>query len=140
MFRRDGGRPFVLLIRDSYDNWGFPKGHLNPGEAAERAAVREVGEETGLSTLRVRTPIDSIEWRFRFRGKLIHKICHFFLLETEETDTRPQRAEGITECRWLSFDEARALISYDNAKEVLVRAERLVAALAVGANLEGGTA
>jgi len=34
VFRRlpDGGARF-LLIKDSYDNWGFPKGHLEDGES-----------------------------------------------------------------------------------------------------------
>jgi 8-oxo-dGTP pyrophosphatase MutT (NUDIX family) len=24
-------RPLFLIIRDSYDNWGFPKGHVEQG-------------------------------------------------------------------------------------------------------------
>ena len=30
--RREGDRTLYLLIRDSYGNWGFPKGHVEPGE------------------------------------------------------------------------------------------------------------
>ena len=37
-----------LLIRDSYDNWGFPKGHLEDEETPAEAALRETAEETGL--------------------------------------------------------------------------------------------
>ena len=43
--------PNVLLIRDPYGNWGLPKGHLEEGEDARQAAVREVAEETGLDHL-----------------------------------------------------------------------------------------
>ena len=82
VFRIDGGRPLYLLIRDSYQNWGFPKGHLEEGEIAEAAAVREVSEETGLEDLSVRGAIETIDWFFRFRGQLIHKFCHFYLIET----------------------------------------------------------
>ena len=46
--------PRYLLIRDSYGNWGFPKGHLETGERPEDAALREVREETGLDHVRVR--------------------------------------------------------------------------------------
>ena len=28
VYRREGAQPLYLLIRDSYQNWGFPKGHL----------------------------------------------------------------------------------------------------------------
>jgi 8-oxo-dGTP pyrophosphatase MutT (NUDIX family) len=66
--RLDHGRPLFLLIRDSYRNWGFPKGHLEEAENPERAALREVGEETGLTDLVLRGMIEKIDWQFRFRG------------------------------------------------------------------------
>ena len=125
---RDGGgaRAHYLLIRDSYKNWGFPKGHLESGEGPEGAAVREVAEETGLRALAVEGAIDTIDWYFRFRGRLIHKVCHFFLMRSESSDTSPQRAEGITACRWAAYDEAAALVSYANARVVLDRADAMV--------------
>ena len=128
VFRLHEGRPLFLLIRDSYDNWGFPKGHLEAGEAAEAAAVREVREETGLESLEVRGAIATIDWYFRFRGRLVHKVCHFFLMETEHEKTSPQETEGITACRWAPFDDAVTSISYANAREVLRRAHEMVVA------------
>lgn len=126
VFRLERGKPRYLLIRDSYRNWGFPKGHLEPGEAPATAAVREVSEETGLRSLLVRGLIDTIDWDFRFRGQAIHKVCHFFLMESRRSRTSPQRAEGITACRWMSFDEAQRRISYRNARDVLRRAHAMV--------------
>jgi 8-oxo-dGTP pyrophosphatase MutT (NUDIX family) len=133
VFRLERGKPRYLLIRDSYDNWGFPKGHLEPGEAPETAAVREVGEETGLRSLALRGLIDTIDWDFRFRGQVIHKVCHFFLMESSRSRTSPQRAEGITACKWMSFEQAVRLISYRNAREVLRRAHGMVRQTAVTA-------
>lgn len=128
VFRRDGDRTLVLLIRDSYHNWGFPKGHVEAGEAPADAALREVGEETGLQALALRAPIETIDWEFRFRGKRIHKVCHFFLIETEDRRTAPLREEGITACRWASFEQAEAMLSYANARDVLRQARTLVPA------------
>lgn len=129
VFRMDAGQPLYLLIRDSYKNWGFPKGHVEQGEQPEAAALREVKEETGLIDLTIRAPIDTIDWFFRFRGRLIHKVCHFYLMETAEATTSPQRAEGITACRWTRFEEAQSLISYGNARELLRRAQEMLTAL-----------
>jgi len=126
VFRIDDGRPLYLLIRDSYQNWGFPKGHLEDGEVAEAAAIREVSEETGLADLSVRGAIETIDWFFRFRGQLIHKVCHFYLMQTHESSTSPQRAEGITACRWTYFEDACGLVSYANARDVLRRAQEMV--------------
>lgn len=117
--------PFVLLIRDSYDNWGFPKGHVEPGEPTPDAAVREVQEETGLAGLEMRGPIDTIDWWFRFRGRLIHKVCDFYLMVVPpgtSAITSPQRSEGISACEWLPYREACERLSYENARGVLARA------------------
>jgi 8-oxo-dGTP pyrophosphatase MutT (NUDIX family) len=126
VFRMADGRHLFLLIRDSYGNWGFPKGHLERGERADTAALREVMEETGLRTVSVIGAIDTIEWYFRFRGALIHKNCQFFLMEAAAGDTEPQRSEGITACRWTTVDEAQQLIGYENARGVLRRAQEML--------------
>lgn len=122
----EGGRALFLLIRDSYKNWGFPKGHLEPDEPPELAALREVQEETGLNGLALRGEIDTIDWYFRFRGRLIHKVCHFYLMESATGETSPQRDEGITACRWATMPEAIERISYANARAVLERAAGMV--------------
>ena len=52
--------PRFLLIKDSYDNWGFPKGHLEDGESPAEAAMRETAEETGLCHLVLQGPIGEL--------------------------------------------------------------------------------
>ena len=126
VYRVENGEPLFLLIRDSYRNWGFPKGHLEAEEQPAAAALREVQEETGLEGLDLDGEIETIDWFFRFRGRLVHKVCHFYLMHTDSTRTRPQRDEGITACRWARFDEAHRLVSYANAREVLTRAHAMV--------------
>lgn len=116
----------VLLIRDSYKNWGFPKGHLEHGESPDAAAVREVREETGLAGVTVMAPLDVIDWHFRFRGRVVHKVCHFFLMEATSGQPRPLRKEGITACKWFDFESAASMVSYDNARSVLARARDLL--------------
>ena len=135
VYRRTGVEPArFLLIRDSYDNWGFPKGHLEDGESPADAARRETGEETGLGSLVLQGPIRAIDWHFRFRGRHIHKYCHFFLFESPNGEPCPQVDEGITDCQWRNLDEALDLLSYDNARGVLKRAGEMVRTLvAVGA-------
>ena len=134
VFRRQPGeKARFLLIKDSYHNWGFPKGHLEPGESPADAARRETSEETGLNDLVVQGPIRIIDWFFRFRGKLIHKYCHFFLLESLDGEAVPQKDEGITACRWCTYEEALQTLSYDNARGVLRRAGEMARTLdAVG--------
>jgi 8-oxo-dGTP pyrophosphatase MutT (NUDIX family) len=142
VFRRIPGQaPVYLLIRDSYKNWGFPKGHLEGDESPAAAAMRETAEETGLDHLVLQGPIRVIDWHFRFRGRHIHKYCHFFLFESSDGEACPQVDEGITACQWRPLPEALDILSYDNARGVLKRAGEMVRTLvAVGAGRAAGQA
>ena len=122
--RRSDGAAQYLLIRDPYRNWGLPKGHVEADETPRDAALREVREETGLEDVVVLDELAVIDWFFRDRGKLVHKYCHFFLLESANGDATPQLDEGISECVWLPLDEAVRTLTYDNAREVLREAGR----------------
>jgi 8-oxo-dGTP pyrophosphatase MutT (NUDIX family) len=135
VFRRVPGEGAkYLLIRDSYKNWGFPKGHLEADESPAEAAKRETAEETGLRNLVLHGPIRVIDWHFRFRGRRIHKYCHFFLFESPDGEASPQVDEGITACQWRPLPQALEILSYDNARGVLKRAGEMVRTLvAVGA-------
>jgi len=126
VFRREGAEVFFLLIRDPYENWGLPKGHVERGEAAGDTAVREVMEETGIGEVELRDALATIDWFFRDGADLIHKYCHFFLMETTISGTEPQLEEGITACIWLPLDEALATLTYDNARAVLESAGQRV--------------
>lgn len=138
VFRRAPEEPTrFLLIRDPYRNWGFPKGHLEDGETPAEAADRETREETGLDRLILHGPIRLIDWHFRFRGRRIHKYCHFFLFESTKGVPVPQQSEGISDYRWLPLDQALKQLSYDNARGVLKRAGEMARTLvAVGEGRE----
>ena len=140
VFRHPPGEPArYLLIKDSYKNWGFPKGHLEGDESPAQAALRETAEETGLNHLILHGPIRVIDWHFRFRGRHIHKYCHFFLFESPDGEACPQVNEGITACQWRPLPEALDLLSYDNARGVLKRAGEMVRTLvAIGAGRADG--
>lgn len=119
VLRRIGGEIHVLVIRDPYGNWGLPKGHVEKGESPGGAAMREVGEETGLGGLELGPELATIDWYFRAGDRLVHKFCAFYMMWSPSGDPVPEAAEGITECRWVPLPEAEAMITYDNAREVV---------------------
>ena len=117
--RDRGGVHHVLLIRDPYQNWGLPKGHLEEGEDAPTAAIREVREETGLNGLELGPEVGSIDWYFRREEILVHKSCSFFLMRSAGGDPTPQVAEGITECEWFPIEQAMSRVTYQNARAMI---------------------
>ncbi|MBI2072321.1 MAG: NUDIX hydrolase [Gemmatimonadetes bacterium] len=122
VFRCDPGGLRFLLIHDGHGNWGFPKGHIERGEDPGEAAGREVAEEAGLNGLTLHASLATIDWFFRFRGRLIHKYCHLFLFESREGTPVPQADEGIRCCDWLSPSDALETLTHDNARQVLQEA------------------
>lgn len=124
--RSSQGEPHILLIRDPYQRWGLPKGHLEGDESPEEAALREVKEETGLPSLTLGPDLGEIDWTFRREGRKVHKFCRFFLMASEEGEAHPEFAEGITECRWLPVAEATETVGYDNARGMIVEAARRI--------------
>jgi len=127
VLRTIDGVVHALVIRDPYKNWGLPKGHLEDGEGSGDAAMREVEEETGLSDVALGPELATIDWYFRANGILVHKFCAFYLMGSDTGDPVPQKDEGITACEWVPLDEAEGRISYDNAREVMQAARRVVA-------------
>lgn len=126
VLRRIQGVIHALLIKDPYGNWGLPKGHLEGSESPQQAGLREVEEETGLMDLVLGKKLRTIDWYFRLKEKLIHKHCTFFLMTSLSGVPVPEEAEGITDCIWLPLVEAIDSVGYENAREVLRDAARMV--------------
>ena len=96
----------TILLR-AFHHWDFPKGIREPGEDPMQAALREVGEETGIDDL-------VFEWGDRFfetgpysKGK----VARYFLAQTAQEEIKmglsPETGEPEHhEWRWVSFDEA----------------------------------
>jgi 8-oxo-dGTP pyrophosphatase MutT (NUDIX family) len=115
----------VLLISTAGGRrWQLPKGHLEPGESHEEAALREVREETGV-TGRLLTPLAEIDYWFVEKGSLrVHKRVHYFLLSYESGDAANFDPEEVSGAAWVSWDEALARLTFANERDVVAIARR----------------
>lgn len=105
--------------------WQLPKGHIEEGETAEEAAVREVREETGVIG-RVRAPLPGIEYWFVDRGrKRVHKTVDYFLLDYVSGDPADYDRREVSGAEWLSWDEGLARLSFENERQAVVAAREL---------------
>ena len=97
--------------------WTLPKGTPIAGETLEETALREVGEETGLR-VRIISPLDAISYTFVQRGTRIHKTVHYFLMEPIGGSLEDHDRE-FEEVRWVSFNEAPALLSFETERSLV---------------------
>jgi len=102
----------VLLVSSKKEpgNWIFPKGHVESGETAEEAGVRELEEEAGVTGDLV-GPAGKQE--FDWRGKR-YRVEYFLVRATEETPETDGRRKV-----WLPFDEAVKRLTHPESKRML---------------------
>ena len=116
----------VAFIMDPFGKWVFAKGHLEPGESLEQAAVRETQEEMGLGGLKIIKPLGVIDFWFRERfgernkGLIVHKFVHYYLMEAApDAQGRPEREERIRHLIWVDIRKAMSRLSYDDVRPIL---------------------
>jgi 8-oxo-dGTP diphosphatase len=110
----------VLLVhRPAYDDWSFPKGKLDPGEHAPVAAVREVGEETGLR-VRLSVPLSRQSYPNGGRTKVVDYWVGRVVGDADVSGYLVN--DEIDDVRWVPVKKARGLLSYSRDRETLAEA------------------
>ena len=126
---RKNGQPVVALIgrkdRRGRLLWSLPKGHLEAGETAPEAAVREVEEETGIRG-RVIAELGTIDYWFVAEGRRIHKTVHHYLLEASGGELSDEDVE-VDEVAWVPLDELRERLAYAGERRLAEAAAELLA-------------
>ncbi len=111
--------------------YALPKGHVDPGETPRQAASREIKEETGYVDITPVAKIGTMQFtyqHFKRNNEWNHKIVHiylFFLKSPKRDHTLRQAYERHT-VAWRTFDEALKLVRYENARRMIIKAQRLL--------------
>jgi 8-oxo-dGTP pyrophosphatase MutT (NUDIX family) len=104
--------------------WSLPKGHIEAGETAEEAAVREVEEETGIIG-RVVAPLGTIDFWFVAEDRRVHKTVHHFLLQALGGELSDEDVE-VSEVAWVPLEELEARLAYADERRLIRRATELL--------------
>ena len=113
-----------LLVRHNVGHWAFPKGHPEIGETEEESAKREFREETGIKEEvdLISSAIFYEKYQYEFSGKLIDKTVKYFLGFVDHKNKIKIQEKEIQDFKWVSYNEAMKLITFEDGKKVLQEA------------------
>jgi len=125
IFRKANNERLFLLLNYPSGHWDFVKGKIEEGETTHETVIRESKEETGIENLEFVNGFEEIiKYDFQFEGELIHKKVIFYLAKTK-TELITISHEHL-DFLWLNFDDAKQKTTFDNARSILTKAEKLL--------------
>ncbi|MGB1770399.1 MAG: bis(5'-nucleosyl)-tetraphosphatase [Nitrosopumilus sp.] len=125
IFRKEGTKKLFLLLHYPSGHWDFVKGKMEKGETTHQTAIREAKEETGITDITfVENFEEWIKYNFKYQGELVQKKVVFFLAETKTKEIKiSHEHSGYT---WLDYNESMEKTTFDNAKTVLTKAQKIL--------------
>ncbi|UCD37103.1 MAG: NUDIX pyrophosphatase [Fidelibacterota bacterium] len=120
VMRWENGVPLYLVLQRSpgeiYEHvWQGVTGKIIPGETAWQAALRELGEETGLKPLRMWT-VDHVNLFYESETDRVNCIP-VFGVEVNRSEVVLSREH--TDSRWCSVEDAAELLLWDQQRKGL---------------------
>ena len=122
VFKDEGGNFIFCLVKHAEGHWGFPKGGQEIGESEQETAIRELKEETGINDIKLfGNKSFTIKYLFKKDGLQYNKSVTYFpgFIFSMNTATPKDFKAEISEIKWVSYKEAKELITFLEEKNIL---------------------
>ena len=124
-FTRVGEENHYLIIKGLNNDVGFPKGHVESGESEIETAVRELREETNIEVDMLEGFRHEIEYKIP-RTRDVYKLTVYFLGKCRDVSTLKRQECEIKDARFVPYETARKILTFDEARQMLDAAESFV--------------
>lgn len=116
--------PQYVLIESLTGAWGFPKGHVEPGETEEQTALREIREEVGLQPTLLPGFRLTDEYPLPEKPGTTKRVI-FFCAACERATLHPQ-PEELKSAAFLPYEETLQRLTYDSSRAILQSAHDFI--------------
>lgn len=116
------GQVLLVLMNTINGNkvWTYPKGHIESGEDAIKAAIREVFEETGYECKLIDDKeIYTSRYSFTREGNSVEKTVKWYIMEPISESKGIQTTDEIEKTAWFSYTKAKEKLFYPSDIEIL---------------------
>ena len=117
--RHSSGEVLLIYRRG---HWDLPKGKAEKGESPGETALREVSEETGLTSLQLGDFLQKTyhTYRDQKRGRVL-KLTHWYCMQSDQRELTPETGEDIERALWVELDRflPKAKPIYGNILDLL---------------------
>jgi 8-oxo-dGTP pyrophosphatase MutT (NUDIX family) len=123
IYRKSDHRIEYLLVtsNSNRERWIIPAGHIEDGETAAEAAIREVEEEAGVR-VKIMSDLGTFQYFwYRNRRKVILNT-HLYLMEYLGVVTPNPEGRQV---RFYTYEEIRELNLWDESKVIIEKADTI---------------
>ena len=120
VYTKDSDQIRYVIIQHLGGHWGFPKGHMEPGESETTTALREILEETGIAAQLEDGFRKELQYPLPNKPGVMKQVI-YFLASYQNQDIRYQKEELQAACL-LSYEEAVNLLTHEDTKGILAQA------------------
>ncbi|MEN9558010.1 MAG: hypothetical protein RL141_379 [Candidatus Parcubacteria bacterium] len=121
------GTPLILLLKRTASRGGFWQaitGGIHPGEPLPSVALRETQEETGV--VLSEEDLHATQFSHSFLGSAGYPLTEYVFAADIHRPDLVHHSEEHDDMRWVSEQEARALMIYESNRQALAHALRAI--------------
>lgn len=116
----------ILLIQDPKGRWSIPKGHIEEGETAQETALREIGEEAGLTETEAICWLGKTHFRYRRVSTLVLMTTQVYLVHALGDTEKIKKEDFYANIKWFSFMDALDAIEYEDIGRLMLLAMKRI--------------
>ena len=121
VFTRENNEIRYVITLSTGGDYGFPKGHMEPGEDEYATALREIREEVGLCPKILEGFRTEDSYPLPNKPGVGKKVV-YFLAEYADQEPKPQ-PEEVADIFLMPYEEALRVLSFETTRRMLREAD-----------------